>query len=205
MLNDFVTVEKLERLMADKNNAELNLVKLNEEVNLLYVAVTRTRNSLYVPEKIMPKNFPSSTHIHVERKLETDASEQSQGLELVPPKLAEKKKIEDNVEAKAAKKENEKAYSLEEIRLKHREAYSPWTDELDEELTLMYCDGVNVKLMAHYFGRTKGAILSRIKKLELEDHYGQGVSKENNNDVYDGRSIIAATRTIRYTQVNTDS
>jgi hypothetical protein len=48
----------------------------------------------------------------------------------------------------------------------------PWTDELDDELTTMYCEGVNVKDMAKHFGRTRGAINSRIKKLELEELYG---------------------------------
>jgi hypothetical protein len=36
----------------------------------------------------------------------------------------------------------------------------------------MYCEGVNVKDMAKHFGRSKGAILARIEKLELEDLYG---------------------------------
>jgi DNA-binding MarR family transcriptional regulator len=36
----------------------------------------------------------------------------------------------------------------------------------------MYCEGVNVKDMAKHFGRTRGAITSRIKKLELEELYG---------------------------------
>jgi hypothetical protein len=35
----------------------------------------------------------------------------------------------------------------------------------------MYCEGVTVKAIANHFGRTKGAIYSRIKKLELEELY----------------------------------
>ena len=71
-----------------------------------------------------------------------------------------------------AESKTEKAYSVEEVRTKYKDAYKPWTSELDNELTVMYCEGVNVKDMAKHFGRTRGAITSRIKKLELEELYG---------------------------------
>lgn len=61
----------------------------------------------------------------------------------------------------------EKSYTLEEVRLKHKRAYMPWTDELDLELTIMYVEGKTLKEMAEHFGRTRGAISSRIKKLDL--------------------------------------
>ncbi|HEX3046230.1 MAG TPA: hypothetical protein VHY08_15850, partial [Bacillota bacterium] len=37
--------------------------KLNEEINLLYVAVTRTKNKLQIPQTIIPKDFPPSSQI----------------------------------------------------------------------------------------------------------------------------------------------
>jgi DNA-directed RNA polymerase specialized sigma24 family protein len=70
------------------------------------------------------------------------------------------------------KERTEKAYSVDEIRINHQDAYKPWTQELDDELTVMYCEGVNVRDLAKHFGRSKGAIRSRIKKLELEELYG---------------------------------
>ena len=36
----------------------------------------------------------------------------------------------------------------------------------------MYCEGVNVRDISKHFERTKGAIHSRINKLELEEMYG---------------------------------
>lgn len=77
-------------------------------------------------------------------------------------------------EAKTRGKESkpEKAYSVDEIRTKHKDAYKPWTPELDTELTTMFCEGINPKDIAKHFGRTRGAITSRIKKLELEELYG---------------------------------
>jgi hypothetical protein len=62
---------------------------------------------------------------------------------------------------------NGKAYTYEKIRKKHKAAYKRWTDKLDDELTVMYSDGVNVPDLAKHFGRTKGAIRARIKKFEL--------------------------------------
>lgn len=59
-------------------------------------------------------------------------------------------------------------YWLEEIRAKHKGAYLPWTVEYDNELTVLFYEGVKVKALAEHFGRTMGAIRSRISKLELE-------------------------------------
>lgn len=56
LVNDFISEEKLDKLKEDKRK-ELNLPKLNEEINLLYVAVTRTRNSIHIPETLMPNEF----------------------------------------------------------------------------------------------------------------------------------------------------
>ena len=64
LVNDFITEEKLEKLKEDKKKA-LNPAKLNEEINLLYVAITRTRNNIHIPESLMPKGFPASSQIHV--------------------------------------------------------------------------------------------------------------------------------------------
>ncbi len=156
IVNDFITEEKLEKL-TDENKEKLNRDKLNEEINLLYVAVTRTRNSLYIPETLLPNDFPVSSQIHIMKvaKQETVKSESPF----------------DKNNLYQMQSLPEKAYSFQQIRQTHKSAYMPWTDELDEELTTMYCEGVHVKDMAKHFGRTMGAINKRIKKLELEELY----------------------------------
>lgn len=156
LVNDFITEAKLDKILADYKDSEIDKAKLIEEVNLLYVAVTRTKNSLYIPETLIPFGFMSSPHIHVTKVL---TEEEKAELVLAP--------LIENTKGK-----EEKAYSLEKIREEHNEAYKPWTTELDDELTVMYCEGVNVRDMALHFNRTKGAIRSRIKKLELEEIYG---------------------------------
>ncbi len=66
----------------------------------------------------------------------------------------------------------DEGYSIDLIREKHKDAYKPWTGELDDELTVMYCEGFTIKDIAKHFNRTKGAIKSRIGKLELKEIYG---------------------------------
>ena len=77
--------------------------------------------------------------------------------------------------AKKLKKEDseseEKAYSVEEIRKEHRQAYVSWSEEDDEKLELLFCKGKSVKELASTFERKEGAIRSRIKKLELKEKY----------------------------------
>ena len=157
--NDFMNEEKLINLTADKEPDELNIAKLNEEINLLYVAITRAKNSIQIPEALMPDDFPASKQIHILR----DARKEE--IYIQKPLVNQEKNAAGNNVA-------EKAYSVQEIRTKHSSAYKPWTEELDDELTVLYCEGVNVKDLAKHFGRTKGAIRSRIKKLELEELYG---------------------------------
>lgn len=159
IVNDFITKEKLEKLVTEVRDNKVNYAKLNEEINLLYVAITRTKNSIHIPETLVPVDAEHSKQIHIMRMTN---EEKKQGLE--PQK--------QTIIKKSGLNGTEKAYSFEEIRTKHREAYKPWSQELDDELTIMYCEGVNVKDMAKHFGRTKGAIRSRIKKLELEELYG---------------------------------
>ena len=152
LVNDFITTDKLEKLKNTKE--DINLKKITEEINLLYVAVTRTKNTIHIPETLLPKDFPSSSKIHL--------------LKVV---TAEDQKVIKDFRRQKTDSSDEKAYSVDEIRLKHKGAYNPWTEELDEELTTMFCSGIHEKDIAIHFGRTQGAIKSRIKKLQLEELY----------------------------------
>lgn len=75
LVNDFITEDKLEHILENAKDEEPNLGKLNEEVNLLYVAVTRSRNTLFLPEDLVPFNFPKSEKITVLKKIENTPQE----------------------------------------------------------------------------------------------------------------------------------
>jgi len=159
IVNDFISEDKLEKLLKEIKNDDLDFGKLNEEINLLYVAITRARSSVHIPETLLPDDFTPSKQIHIIQNVNEEDKEVAS-----MPNLPIKQKTNVN--------SVEKAYSVDEVRTRHKDAYKPWTEELDDELTIMYCEGVNVKDLAKHFGRTKGAIRSRIKKLELVELYG---------------------------------
>ena len=64
-------------------------------------------------------------------------------------------------------------YSVFACRLEYPNAYAPWTEEDDLELTQMWCAGATTKELAAHFQRKPSAITSRIKKLELVEKYGE--------------------------------
>lgn len=65
-----------------------------------------------------------------------------------------------------------KAYSVKEIRKKHTNAYKKWTIEEDEMLEIYFCENKSITELCSLFGRNRGAIKSRIEKLELKIKYG---------------------------------
>lgn len=67
----------------------------------------------------------------------------------------------------------EPTYSLYACRQEFPNAYNPWSEDDDLKLTQMWCEGATTKELAEFFQRKPGAIISRIKKLELEEKYGE--------------------------------
>jgi hypothetical protein len=172
LVEDFITEEKIKKVKeddekekakkGDEPKKEVNKAKLNEEINLLYVAITRTKNNLHIPEKLMPANFPASPQIKIIKEAKAEESSKVPK-QIMPPVLA-KKLFKQTLP-------NGKAYSVETIRKDFKGAYQPWTDELDKELTVMFHDNMGLRDIAKNMGRTKGAIVARIKKLGLESPY----------------------------------
>jgi superfamily I DNA/RNA helicase len=147
LVNDFISEKRLEKLSNEKK-AGHNLAKSAEEINLLYVAVTRSRKVLKIPEELVPVDFTGSEHIQIIRSPTPVMDE-----EILPNVMP------------ATDPPKKRAYSVEKIRETFKKAYSPWTPELDLELGQMKADGISTKELAGYFGRTRGAIRSRLKKL----------------------------------------
>jgi len=64
--------------------------------------------------------------------------------------------------------EKEKAYSVNQIRLEHSEAYKKWTVEEDLKLETLFNEGKKTSELALLFGRNHGSIHSRLKKIGLK-------------------------------------
>jgi len=77
------------------------------------------------------------------------------------------KMVENHVGRSAKKDTKGSNFSFEKVREKHPGAYFPWTEEDDRKLKQEYGNGVSIGDLAKDMGRTKGAIQSRIKKLDL--------------------------------------
>jgi F-box protein, helicase, 18 len=172
LVEDFITEEKIKKAKEEAEKEkdkkpgepkkELNKAKLNEEINLLYVAITRTKNLLHIPEKLLSADFPASPQIKIIR--EATAEENNKVSKQAMPPILAKKLSRQTLPG-------EKAYSVETVRKSYKDAYQPWTHELDTELTILFMDNINLRDIAKSMGRTKGAIVSRIKKLGLESPY----------------------------------
>ena len=75
--------------------------------------------------------------------------------------------IEKGTRAKRSIKKP-KPSNKHDIRKTHNQAYEPWTIQADEKLVLLFRQGKTAKELSEIFGRTNGAIRSRINKLLLE-------------------------------------
>lgn len=153
LANDFLTEEKLEEFVANSFEIQLQVNRLKEEINLLYVAVTRTRNRLSIPEVLLPKEFPESTRIDV---LRTSASKPHE-FEFSDMLLDEDVK---NIH------QTKKPDLIEEIIVSHADTYTPWSKQSDREMKRGCSLSLKIKQLVNYFGRTKRSIFSRIKKLK---------------------------------------
>ncbi|RYE29120.1 MAG: hypothetical protein EOP48_32855 [Sphingobacteriales bacterium] len=159
LVEDFVTETKLERLKAEKKEDEvINIPMWNEEINLLYVAVTRTKGILRISETLLPKNFPKSPYIQIIKVEKEDGENAAFGKSI--PILLTRKSVQDT-----SKQKQEKTYSVTEKRSIHKNAYERWTPELDAELKEMYYKGELFTKIVEHFGRNEGAIRSRLIKL----------------------------------------
>jgi F-box protein, helicase, 18 len=151
LANDFITEESIKKALEKDDKGNL-IDKLNEEINLLYVAITRTKNKLNIPEQFVPKDFPKSENIHL---LAAPPDEMEEEINSYRKKLHGEISTQPN--------------TFDSNGRKQQEAHKLWTEEMDDELTQMYYEGFYIKTIAQHFGRSNAAILSRIRKLDLEE------------------------------------
>lgn len=160
LVNDFISEQKLDRTIKEAAAAKqaIDKDKLNEEINLLYVAVTRTKQKLYIPDGLVPADFPASAHIIKLRKENNDNTFGQTTRVISEPKKKYSPKTSHTHPV-------EKKHPVEKSREVNKDAYKPWTTSQDEELVYLYESDNSFFDMAEHFGRTRGAIISRLRKL----------------------------------------
>ena len=71
LADDFITEKKLKKIIESqkeddkKEQDPRSIITLNEEINLLYVAITRTKNIINIQEEMVPRWLPHSNHIKI--------------------------------------------------------------------------------------------------------------------------------------------
>ncbi|HYH13891.1 MAG TPA: UvrD-helicase domain-containing protein [Flavisolibacter sp.] len=153
LVNDFVTEAKLERLMKEnKKPEEGNISRWYEEINLLYVAVTRTKTTITIPETLLPAGFKSSSFIHpIEGKKENESSSAAPS---------------GRAMSSSSPQDGYRSHAIFRERLKE-DAHKPWTPDEDKKLKRLFEEGVHIIDIGKRLGRKTGLVLSRLKKLGL--------------------------------------
>jgi len=122
-----------------------------KEKRLLYVAITRASDILIITHSI-PNEYITqmiaSDDIVCKEIIREEVKNETQGEEV---------------------SSNDKPYPLEEIRKKFPNAYVIWSSDDDERLKELFFSGKTVKELMQIFQRNRGSIVSRIKKLKLND------------------------------------
>ena len=74
----------------------------------------------------------------------------------------------DDVPASSAEPEKPKAYTVEEKRKVHPNAYAPWSAEEEQYLAERCAQGASLAELAREFGRNQGGIASRLIRIDAD-------------------------------------
>ncbi|MGB5069659.1 MAG: hypothetical protein WBO28_01795 [Flavobacteriales bacterium] len=89
-----------------------------------------------------------------------------EGVEIVPLETTSKRRRTRKSKYAAPKTAVQpKPTGLAAIKEEHANAYDRWTDQQDARLVKMFQDGATVERLMYVFGRQRGAISSRLRKL----------------------------------------
>lgn len=156
LLPDFISEDKLEKLKRDVLLNPLQLMRLEEEINLLYVAITRCRERLYLPELLLPQSFHPGPSITVLKTV----------LPATPSVVLPPEPMSRPLKQKW--QQEELRYTLPDM---HQVSPNPiknpprWTARQDELLLSLFRAGQSTPAMAKQLRRSKDAVRQRLKKL----------------------------------------
>ena len=143
LVNDFINEQIIKKQLDNEDG--YNPAKLSEEINLLYVAITRAKHCLHIPESLLPFGYKPKTN----------------AIKLITVKEEEKESKKEQSFKPYPKKDN----YMSKVKEKHKKAYQPWTTALDDQLRQKFFADKTISDIAKEMGRTKGSIMSRLRKL----------------------------------------
>lgn len=137
--NDFIDWEEINKQLNGPEAPSLDQKAINEEINLLYVSATRTKNILYIPSQHIPKPIEAFKTIKPQYLFDRDIFD-----------------IERNRPTVTVTYIAEPDFS------------NPWTPEDENKLIEMVNDGYTVLEIAAQLERTKKAVALRMHKLNVQ-------------------------------------
>lgn len=155
LADDFVNEKKLDRWKTQEGGSDKH--KWKEEINLLYVAVTRARHILHIPETLIPEGFPPKPHIRIIPKKAEDHNKKTE------PTANSYWKQRMNAKLKPSEGFKKK-YFVKEKSAGYRDSSSGWNEDMDEQLRELFQQGITIAVIAEELNQTKGAIVVRLKK-----------------------------------------
>lgn len=171
LVDDFITEARLDKVLGNRD-ASLQHDRLNEEINLLYVAITRARVSLHIPASLLPVSFEPGPGIHVIRPAEIISNPVVPAVRVLPDDYDPEYFLAQQQYEKDKWKYNSDLYEVdsefEEPPAIIPHIPLPWTNQQDEELLRLYESGVLLKDIARRFNRTFGAVTARLKLLSQQ-------------------------------------
>ena len=143
LLSDFKQLKHLE----DEEYDKLNL----EEINILYVAITRAKQKLII----------------------------SEDYELTDLEVVEiKNKLEKIKWIKFSDWKKEKIYTQEETKKKYKWAYKRWSQYDDDKLLNLFNNGKNIIQLMDIFERNEWWIIARLEKLWIDINKERVINKK---------------------------
>lgn len=160
LVGDFMTESMLKKTIeeAKREKLPLNIRKLNEEINLIYVAITRTKHQVHIHEALMPAGFPESPYIHITRNISA--------LDRRLMALQDDTHGHEFSSRKSRNRSRGKPHIADKRKPVTKSAQQPWTSEMDEELKQLFESDNPIGAIATHFNRTKGAIITRLRRLD---------------------------------------
>lgn len=138
--NDFITERKIKKLINNQNEKPIDFPKIFEEINILYVAITRVIKNLFIPQIYLPSSFPQTSSIKILTSYKDDFS-------LVSETNKDKKSISIN--------DKKSIFNF----------YKKWSKNDEMKLISYLNSNKSLNEISKLLGRTKAAIINRLNKL----------------------------------------